>query len=374
MPVHELFKDDRVETVALDLTGNLHADAADAQDGLVRRGLHHELGADEPDDFLPCGLHGLGDKVGGIHPWDGAGCLGDVNRVDESLVWCDAERRARACEDLCRSNKKSRYREPVVFLDRVDIGAEPFIVEREYGLLSRRQQPLCMMPHAAEEECGSLRPSADDPDVLGAQARLLPPYCLGPVVRGQTPIGWAVASDPFDILGLSPRFDLDEAEIQRAYLRRVAAVHPDSMGLGGGSGDEAAVELNAARAVLSNAEQRAEALLARLGGKPAFQDKSLPPGYLAEIMELREEAEIQLAGDADGTARAAWRARAAERRESHVASLRALFANASVGGMAALTAIRMELNAMRYTERLIEQLDPAYRQGSERHGAGGGRA
>lgn len=181
-----------------------------------------------------------------------------------------------------------------------------------------------------------------------------------------------MASDSFDILGLSPRFDLDEAEIQRAYLRRVAMVHPDSMGADDESGDEQTARLNAARAVLADPEQRAEALLARLGGKSASQDKALPAGYLMEIMELREEAESELADDPSGSKRAAWRSRAAKRREAHIASLRGLFAGAAAGDPASLAAIRVELNAMRYTERLIEQLDPAYKSGGE--AGGGGRA
>ena len=173
--------------------------------------------------------------------------------------------------------------------------------------------------------------------------------------------------DPFDILGLTPRWDVSVSDVERAYLRRVAAVHPD---LATHDADaDATSRLNLAKAELLNPQRRAEALLERLGGASAAQDKSLPKGFLPQVMALREEIEASLAADADGLQRERWRAAAALRYAAHLARLSELFA---AGTNDALSAIRTELNAMRYTLRLIEQLDPGYRPGPEPSPPSGG--
>ena len=165
------------------------------------------------------------------------------------------------------------------------------------------------------------------------------------------------AHDPFTALGLEPRFDLTDAEIEAAYLTRVASVHPDTAPAGTTPADPAA--LNDARAALLDAERRANALLAHLGGPGPSEDKSLPDGFLMEMMEVRGEIEdaIDSGGDAE---RARWEAWADERRAEFVHDVSARFAAADGSLPEPLAAIRTRLNAWRYIERLIEQLDPDY--------------
>lgn len=165
-------------------------------------------------------------------------------------------------------------------------------------------------------------------------------------------------TDPFDLLGLEARFDLEDDEIRRAYLARTAAAHPDSSDRSDDAEHDSAA-LNEARRTLEDDERRANALLARLGG-PGADDRSLPEGFLMEIMETRERIESALeSGDAD--ARAACEAEAEERRRGHMARVGELFSKGA--DPETLAAIRTELNAWRYAERLIEQLDPDYDPG-----------
>ncbi len=182
------------------------------------------------------------------------------------------------------------------------------------------------------------------------------PGCLDALMPPHLPFD--VTADAFDLLGLPAAFDLDPADLQRAYLERAARVHPD---LAGGGDDQAAREsarLNEARRVLGDPELRASALLARLGGPAKEQEKSLPPGFLAAIMETREEVEGALASG-DSAARARWESWAAARRSEHIESVGRLFRGLGTPtAPQALRAIRVELNAWRYTERLIEQLTP----------------
>lgn len=162
-------------------------------------------------------------------------------------------------------------------------------------------------------------------------------------------------ADPFDALGLEPRFDLPDAEIERAYLARIASAHPDRDADSAGR----AAGLNIARTILLSAERRANALLTRLGGPGPSADKSLPDGFLMEMMTVRSEIEEAIAEGGD-QARREWEAWADQRRAGHVERITPLFARAAEGDKDTLAEIRTELNAWRYVERLIEQLDPEY--------------
>lgn len=175
-----------------------------------------------------------------------------------------------------------------------------------------------------------------------------------------------MAADPFDELGVPARFDLSREEVRRAWLARTAAISARP-----GAGTEGATvvhlaRLNEAKAALDHAAHRAEALLSRLGGPAPADDKSLPEGFLPMMLEQREEIEASLASGGTG-ARAEWEAWAIERRREHEQRVSEFFArlgpSPTGADPAALRAIRMELNAWRYIERLIEQLDPEYDAG-----------
>ena len=159
--------------------------------------------------------------------------------------------------------------------------------------------------------------------------------------------------DPFAALDLPRRYALDPAELDRAYLERAAALHPD-VSAGDDDAPRRAAELNHAKRTLEDPERRARALLALLGG-PGKEDRSLPPGFLMEMMETREQIEAARGSPAE---RARWEAWAVDRRGEYEAEVAALFGRHTEPGV--LATIRTTLNAWRYIERLIEQLDPDY--------------
>jgi molecular chaperone HscB len=172
-----------------------------------------------------------------------------------------------------------------------------------------------------------------------------------------------MTADPFDILGVPPRFDLSPSALERAYLTRSAALHPDASQ--GPEADHDAAVLNQAKQALEDPERRAEALLARLGGPAKDADRSLPPDFLPEIMEVRESAEA--ARDARDTAQLAkWDSWAQAKRDGYTQSVARRFAALPPSPAPAdLRAIRTDLNAWRYIERMIEQLDLDYNPGRE---------
>ena len=120
-----------------------------------------------------------------------------------------------------------------------------------------------------------------------------------------------MTNDHFDRLGLPRRFAVDPAALERAYLARSRAVHPDFHAGTSAADAAASLELSAALNEAYNALRdplaRADHLLALLGGPSAAEEKGQDPAFLAEMMDLRERIE---AGDA--TARADLAGREAE--------------------------------------------------------------
>lgn len=172
------------------------------------------------------------------------------------------------------------------------------------------------------------------------------------------------SDDPFDLLGLAPTLDLTSDQIQRAYLFRMAAAHPDvgadsDLASSDDSASVLAARLNQARRVLVHPERRAIALYTRLlHAAPDLvpdpkADAALPPGFLMEILSTREEIEGALAAR-DQAAIDGWRTWANAQRAEYLAKVGALLDACD------LRAAKAQLNAWRYIERLIEQLDPAY--------------
>ncbi len=168
--------------------------------------------------------------------------------------------------------------------------------------------------------------------------------------------------DPFNTLGLPATFDLDPADIRRAWLRLASTSHPDRLETGaspGAGASQPGADANEARRTLEDPEKRAEALLIRLGGPRKEHEKTLPPGLLAEMLEVREEMEASLQ---KGENRAHFETWAEDRRQGHIERVRALFERATRENdekrAETLREIRIELNAWRYAERMIEQLDP----------------
>lgn len=146
---------------------------------------------------------------------------------------------------------------------------------------------------------------------------------------------------------------LDRAVIDRAYLVRAAALHPDLDTAGDAEGESTAQHqmalLNRARALLADPESRAEALLAVLGGPSKESDTSLPLGFLMEFMEIRQEIEAAVHTD-DVESKARWHQWIVSERARYQAEVTQEFERDH------LPAVRTLLNAWRYIERAAESL------------------
>lgn len=166
--------------------------------------------------------------------------------------------------------------------------------------------------------------------------------------------------DHFGLFGLERRFDLDLALLEKSYLELSRLLHPDKqVAL---KSDEPlarrqarslalSAAMNQAYGALKDRTKRAEYLLKLQGGKTADQDKRTPQGFLAEILEKREDAESARASDAADRARLERILADLEGRET--AAWRRIEELFRAGDT---SEIRLELNSLKYVTNLAEEL------------------
>ena len=162
-------------------------------------------------------------------------------------------------------------------------------------------------------------------------------------------------NDPFALLGLDARFDVDEALVEKRWLGLVAGIHPDLAGGDAGAAQSLA-RLNEARDVVADPLRRAEALLRLMGDGGVGSNDALPEGFLMQMLEVREEAEAAAsAGDAQRVAELhAW---ACKQREEMLGSIGELFGKLEQAPDAlAREEVGKRINALRYIERMIAQV------------------
>lgn len=164
--------------------------------------------------------------------------------------------------------------------------------------------------------------------------------------------------DPFQTLGLPPRFDLNQADLHARFIQASSTHHPDRYTDPADQADaaERAAEINHAYAVLADPERRADALLTLLGGPGKSDDKSLPPDLLMDMMETRERLE-DAAAEKDRSQLDQLRAWANNQRDTHLKMIAELFAeNPQALPPDAAKSIRLELNTLRYIQRMLDQM------------------
>ncbi len=167
-------------------------------------------------------------------------------------------------------------------------------------------------------------------------------------------------NDAYAILGFDPVFDLDLRTLRARWMRAAAGVHPDAEGA-----VLTSARVNDAFRILSDPLSRAETLLTRLGfGELTRNDearKALPPEFLMEMMEYREE--VDRLEPSDVPARAALRELARSKRDAAIAEIARAFreiAHATQDESARAQAARDVLvfgNVVRSFDRMLEQLD-----------------
>lgn len=164
------------------------------------------------------------------------------------------------------------------------------------------------------------------------------------------------AFDPFALLGLDKRFDLDLREAERAHRELSRALHPDKFAGGTPAERRAALDraaqVNEAWRTLREPVKRAEALL-RLAGVAVGEthEPKASGAFLMEIMELREAlSEARAARDHERVA-----SLARDVREKREAASRALSEALSAEAADPARALP-RLGELRFYQRFLDEV------------------
>lgn len=163
--------------------------------------------------------------------------------------------------------------------------------------------------------------------------------------------------DPFSVLGVEPRFDLDLDALERRYREVSRQVHPDRFAQAGAAERRRAlgraVDVNAAWRTLRDPLARAEALLAKLG-VASNERAPVSQALLMDFLELREElAEAR----ADAAAVRRLEATVREREAGATTRLREALDRLAAPTDPALVAPALEaLGELRYVRRFLDEV------------------
>jgi molecular chaperone HscB len=167
--------------------------------------------------------------------------------------------------------------------------------------------------------------------------------------------------DYFERLGLPRRFSLDAAEVERQYLARSRAAHPDFYQDAGTAEQRASLEfsaaLNEAYSALRDPFRRAEHLLQLEGGPTAAESKEMPAAFLEEMLELRMEIE-NIKGHGDSPEFGAMEKQLVERCDTLLAEVGSRFSRLAIdpARQRLLKEVRQLLNATKYVQGLLRDL------------------
>lgn len=108
--------------------------------------------------------------------------------------------------------------------------------------------------------------------------------------------GFSFSADYFELFGLTPDVDIDADALRDGFMKLQRQYHPDRFASGSATEKRLAVQItsyvNEAQQVLANPLKRAAYCLKLRGVDTDNEtDSSMPPDFLMEQLELREELE-----------------------------------------------------------------------------------
>ena len=172
------------------------------------------------------------------------------------------------------------------------------------------------------------------------------------------------ALTPYEIFGLAPGTSPDARELKRRLLRFSRLTHPDFHG-NGPEEERARAErntalLNEAHEILSDDFARADWIIRHLGGPAESDERQMPTAFLMEVLEWNETLEEARNEPADaplpaalGVLETTWNNERRTNLDAVLARLDPLPRN----GASALTEARRQLNAVRYLDRALRELE-----------------
>ena len=166
--------------------------------------------------------------------------------------------------------------------------------------------------------------------------------------------------DAFDVLGLQPRFDIDDTELERVVRQLLAELHPNRSCNAESQSDDGVLfakqgEINQACSQLRDPTTRAELLMVRRSESWAGQPS---PALLARIFQQREAVEQALTRR-DSVALSDCVCAARARQAELVSVLTAHFSADARQGVEKPNDIALVLQELKYLDKMVKRGQPA---------------
>ena len=201
-----------------------------------------------------------------------------------------------------------------------------------------------------------------------AAAELRCPHCAAAL---DTPLGCAACGrlldlprepSPFEVFALPVQFDVDKKALHKRLLEISRRTHPDFFGTGSPEmkqrAERASARLNSAHEVLSDDALRADWLVAHLGGPDENAERQMPQPFLLEVLEWNEQLEEARKSSAPPSSELSTLEQSLrDRREEALAAVRNALVPLPERGSAKLRDARRELNAIRYIDRALAEIE-----------------
>jgi len=169
---------------------------------------------------------------------------------------------------------------------------------------------------------------------------------------------------PFEVFGLPPAWELGDKELKSRFLRLSRLLHPDYFATAEESqrelAESASALLNSAYEVLHDPVRRADWLVESLGGPSESEERQMPQEFLMEVLEWNETLVAARATDPGSSEREALPELATElrgERNQRIAELGDLLRPTPEVDPTALRVARKQLNAVRYVDRALTELE-----------------
>ncbi len=167
---------------------------------------------------------------------------------------------------------------------------------------------------------------------------------------------------PFRVFALEPAWTIDREALRKRLLELTRAMHPDYFGADDEQralAERNTAELNTAFAILDDDFQRADWIVRSLGGPDEEAERQMPQAFLLEVLEwnealdqARDAAPGSPARDVTGLGRSL-----REQRRETFAALDDLLVPWPAEGSPNLTDARRLLNAARYLDRTLTEIE-----------------
>jgi molecular chaperone HscB len=176
---------------------------------------------------------------------------------------------------------------------------------------------------------------------------------------------------PFALFGLEPGFALDERALEKRLRTTMRLVHPDAYATATADlrerAERASARLNSAYVTLADPVARADWLVDWLGGPSESQQRAMPQPFLHEVLEWNETLEEARAGSAAALeGLSALQAMLRDRRTEALRTVERLLTPLPERGSPRLAESRTELNAIRYLERSLSEIEQLHLRGPAR--------